>query len=66
MAYWGGALRERQVLGPIAPARAGEITSAIVREYFDQELLGRRSKLLAGAPLFPEVEVRMFPAAARE
>jgi hypothetical protein len=66
MAYWGGPLRERPVLGTIAPARASEITSAIVREYFDQELLGRRSPLLAGAPLFPEVAVRTFPAAARE
>jgi predicted dienelactone hydrolase len=65
MAFWGGPLRERPVLGTIAPARAGEITSAIVREYFDQELLGRRSPLLAGAPLFPEVAVRTFPAAAR-
>ena len=66
MAFWGGPLRERPVLGTIAPARAGEITSAVVREYFDQELLGRRSKLLAGTPLFPEVAVRTFPAAARE
>jgi dienelactone hydrolase len=65
MAFWGGPLRERPVLGTIAPARAGEITSAIVREYFDQELLGQRSPLLAGAALFPEVAVRTFPAAAR-
>ena len=65
MAFWGGPLRERPVLGTIGPARAAEITSAIVREYFDQELLGRRSRLLAGAPLFPEVAVRTFQAPAR-
>jgi predicted dienelactone hydrolase len=65
MVFWGGPLRERPVLGTMAPTRATEITSAIVRECFDQELLGRRSRLLAGAPLFPEVAVRTFPAAAR-
>ena len=48
MAFWGGPLRQRPVLGTIAPARVNEITGVIVRQYFDQELLGRRSPLLAG------------------
>jgi len=61
MAFWGGPLRERPVLGTIAPARASEITGVIVRQYFDQELLGQRSTLLTGTPLFPEVTVRTFP-----
>lgn len=58
MAFWGGPLRERPVLGSIKPDRVSEITRVIVREYFDQELLGRRSTLLAGTPRFPEVSVR--------
>jgi hypothetical protein len=65
MVFWGGPLRERPVLGTIVPARASEITSVIVRQYFDQELLGQRSALLAGLPLFPEVSVRTFPPPAR-
>ena len=65
MAVWGGPLRERPVLGTMAPARVSEITGAIVRQYFDQELLGRRSTLLAGMPLFPEVTVRTVPPPAR-
>jgi len=65
MAFWGGPLRERPVLGPIAPARIADITRAVVREFFDQELLGRRSTLLAGAPRFPEVAVRTFAPSAR-
>jgi dienelactone hydrolase len=65
MAFWGGPLRERPVLGPIAPARVAEITGAIVRQYFDQELLGQRSPLLAGTPIFPEVVVRTFSAPGR-
>jgi dienelactone hydrolase len=62
MAFWGGPLRERPVLGSIAPARVGEITRVIVREYFDQELVGRRSTLLSGTPRFPEVIVRRVAA----
>jgi len=58
MVFWGGPLRERPVLGTIAPARVTEITSVIVRQYFDQVLLGQRSTLLAGTPVFPEVTVR--------
>ena len=58
-------VRERPVLGPIAPARITDITRVVVREFFDQELLGRRSTLLAGAPQFPEVSVRTFAPPAR-
>lgn len=65
MVFWGGPLRERPVLGTIAPVRVNEITGVIVRQYFDQVLLGRRSTLLAGTRLFPEVAVRTFPPPAR-
>ena len=60
MAFWGGPLRERPILGSIAPARATAITRAIVRGYFDQELLGRRSSLARGLPTstFPEVTIK--------
>lgn len=58
MIFWGGPLRERSAFGKLAPERASEITRTIVREYFDQELLGKRSQLLAGKPVFPEVTVR--------
>ncbi|PYQ94554.1 MAG: hypothetical protein DMF95_15095 [Acidobacteria bacterium] len=61
MVFWGGPLRERPVLGTLAPLRATEITGVIVRQYFDQELLRQRSTLLGGMPLFPEVSVRTFP-----
>jgi hypothetical protein len=64
MTFWGGALRERGVLGTIAAARVSEISRVIVREYFDQELLGQQSALLAGTPMFSELTVRMFPPRA--
>lgn len=57
LVFWGGPLRERPLLGPIAPARVTEITRAVVRQFFDQELLGQRSPLLAGQPAYPEVTV---------
>ena len=63
MVFWGGPLRERPILQAMAPARAAEITAAIVRQYFDQELLGRRSALLSGVPVFPEVTLQRVPAA---
>jgi len=60
MVFWGGPLRERPILGSIAPARITEITRAIVRGYFDQELLGHRSALAAALPAstFPEVAIK--------
>jgi len=46
--FWPEPLRPRGALGPIAPAAAAAITRRIVREFFDQELAGRPSPLLAG------------------
>jgi len=62
MALWGGPLRKSGGLGTLPPARAVEITRSIVRQYFDQELLGRRSALLSGKAALPEVTVRTFPS----
>jgi predicted dienelactone hydrolase len=59
MPLWGGPLRDRGAFGAMAPTRATEITRAIVREFFDQELLGRPSTLLKGASRFPEVSARV-------
>ncbi len=58
MTLWGGPLRARPILGTIAPDRVIELTRTIVREYFDQILLGRRSPLLAGASKVAEVVIR--------
>jgi fermentation-respiration switch protein FrsA (DUF1100 family) len=55
MAFWGGPLNAPALRGSMPPARATEITRAIVRHYFDQELLGRRTTLAAGIARFPEV-----------
>jgi hypothetical protein len=52
-------------LGTLAPARAVEITGSIVRECFDQVVLGRRSLLLTGQSAFPEVSVQSFSPPAR-
>ena len=64
MPFWE-PLRERGLFGAMAPARASEISAAIVREYFGQELLGQRSPLLAGEPVFPEVTVTTFKTIPR-
>jgi len=58
--FWGGRLREVPALGSIDPARAAEIVRTIVREYFDQELRGRRSPLLTGQTAMPETIVTAF------
>jgi predicted dienelactone hydrolase len=58
MPFWGGPLRDRGAFGAIAPTRAAEITRTIVREFFDQELNGRPSPLLAGKPVFEETTAR--------
>ena len=55
--FWGGRLREVSLLGGIEPLRAAAVTRAIVREYFDQELRGHRSALLARTTTMPEVTV---------
>jgi dienelactone hydrolase len=55
--FWAGPLRERGAMGSLPAEHITAITRAIVREYFDQALRGRRSTLLAGAAMFPEVTV---------
>jgi hypothetical protein len=65
MTFWGGSLRQRPVLGTIAPERGVEITNVVVREFFDQELLGRRSTLLTGTTRFSEVAVKAYQLPAR-
>ena len=57
MNFWGGPLRSFGVIGTIAPERAAVITRRVVREYFDQELLGRPSALLRGARALEGVQV---------
>jgi predicted dienelactone hydrolase len=64
MPFWGGPLRERPVLGTLDARRVNEITGAIVRRYFDQELLGQRSTLLTALRAFPEVTARTVPPPA--
>jgi predicted dienelactone hydrolase len=65
MVFWGGPLRQRPVMGAIEPSRAVDATRAIVRQYFDQELLGQRSPMLSGTSPFPEVAVRTVAPVAR-
>ena len=48
MNFWGGPLRQRGAFGTIAPERATELTRLLVREFFGQEILGRKSLLLSG------------------
>jgi dienelactone hydrolase len=48
MVLWGGPFAGRPIFGKLAPARAVAVTRQIVREFFDQELKGRRSPLLSG------------------
>ena len=57
MNFWPGPMRGRGAFGAIAPGRAADITRMVVREYFDQELLGRASPLLSGETRLPEVTV---------
>ncbi len=64
MPFWGGPLRERGILGKLDPLRAASVTREIVREYFDQELRGRPSPLLAGRSAFSEVTVSTHRHAA--
>ena len=56
--FWGGPLDAPGAHGPMTPLRAGELTRLIVREYFDQELRGRRSPLLRGTIKIPELSAR--------
>ena len=56
MALWP-ALRDRKATGVLPPQQAIAITRTIVREFFDQELRGRRSKLLNGESRLAGVDV---------
>jgi dienelactone hydrolase len=58
MVLWGGPLAGRPIFGARPALEAVAVTRRIVREYFDQELLGRRSPLLSGAAAVPGIRVR--------
>jgi CO/xanthine dehydrogenase Mo-binding subunit len=55
--YRQGAQRFAPVLGPIAAERSTEIVHRLVREWFDQWLLGKPSRLLGGERVFEELSV---------
>ena len=57
MNFWGGPLRQRGAYGEITPDRAAEVTRAIVREFFGQEILGQKSPLLSGQTKWTDVTV---------
>ena len=57
MALWP-ALRDRKATGALPAEQAIAVTRTIVREFFDQELRGRRSKLLNGERRLAGVEVK--------
>jgi predicted dienelactone hydrolase len=61
MVFWGGPLRERPILGAIAPLRVTEITRTVVRAFFDEVLRDRPSAILNGPSPFPEMSVRRTP-----
>jgi pimeloyl-ACP methyl ester carboxylesterase len=56
MALWP-PLAERKALGPLDPAKKIAITRRLVREFFDQELRGRPSAVLAGKERLPDVTI---------
>jgi predicted dienelactone hydrolase len=59
MNFWGGPLRQRGAFGKIAPERATELTRLLVREFFGQEILGRKSLLTSGdSQPIPGVTIR--------
>jgi predicted dienelactone hydrolase len=58
MPFWGGPLSGPGAHGSITPERAVELTRLIVREYFDQELRGKTSALLAGTSRVPGIQAR--------
>lgn len=63
MNLWGGPLRQRGAFGKIAPERAAELTRLLVREFFSQELLGRKSPVISGdSQPIPGVRVKREPA----
>jgi hypothetical protein len=56
MALWP-LIRERRLTGPLAGERAVEAVRVLVREFFDQELRGRRSSLLSSQRELPGVRI---------
>ncbi|MGH9220932.1 MAG: alpha/beta hydrolase family protein [Vicinamibacterales bacterium] len=58
MNFWGGPLRQRGAFGKIAPERATELTRLLVREFFGQEILGRKSLLIGDSQPIAGVTVR--------
>jgi predicted dienelactone hydrolase len=58
MPMWGGPLSGPAGHGSITPERAVEATRMVVREYFDQELRGKPSALVAGRLRIRGVEAR--------
>lgn len=61
MNIWAAPLRARGGFGAIDPMRAAAVTRQVVREFFDQELLGRHSPLLAGTAPLEGVAVQVMP-----
>jgi predicted dienelactone hydrolase len=57
MVLWGGPLAGRPIFGKLPAPQAVAVTRQIVREYFDQELKGRRSPLLSGRVTIEGVRV---------
>lgn len=57
MVLWGGPLAGRPIFGKRPGTDSIAATRQIVREFFDQELRGRPSPLLAGRPTLPGVMV---------
>jgi predicted dienelactone hydrolase len=57
MGLWGGPLAGRPIFGKLPAERAIAVTRQIVREYFDEQLRGRRSALLAGRDALEGVRV---------
>jgi pimeloyl-ACP methyl ester carboxylesterase len=59
MVFWP-ALRERHATGAIDPVRATEVTRVLVREFFQQELLGMRSPILSRDRSLEGVAMRRY------
>jgi predicted dienelactone hydrolase len=57
MVLWGGPLAKRPIFGKLPGTRAVAVTRQIVREFFDQQLNGRRSPLLSGRATIDGVRV---------
>ena len=58
MAFWGGPLNTPALRGSMPATRATEITRAVVRHYFDEQLMGRRAALATVLARFPDVTLK--------